>query len=120
MLAILAVLIAVVVKKFYFRRKNVQSSTKTRKNENKGTTTIGSQAAALGFKSVEINLIKKVGSKLEPRNFQVLLASKITRDVLSRSITKRLGRRNRELNVLQSILLKLKEMGGSPFRPRRS
>ena len=59
MTSILAVLLAVVVGKFYFRRKNVQSSTKTRKNENKGTTTIGSQAAALGFKSAEIDLIKK-------------------------------------------------------------
>ena len=57
---------------------------------------------------------------MEPRNSQVLLASKITRDLLSRSITKRLVRRNREPNVLQSILLKLKKMSDSPFRPRRS
>ena len=57
---------------------------------------------------------------MEPRNSQVLLASKITRDLLSRRITKRLQRRNRELNVLQSILLKLNKMSASPFRPRRS
>ncbi len=104
----LAFVIATAVGVYYYNRsqarKAVASEAPRREKE---TRTFVQLAESLGFKTTEIHNLKRIAARLSPKHPDTLLSHKPGREYLVKDLVRRVRRREREIDMLESMVGKL-------------
>lgn len=114
-----AVVVAIVVLARLYNRRQVRIAA-TARAPAAGDPSQGfrKQAVALGFRAGELRTLRQIAGRLAPRSPGTLLANRSGRENLVNDLGKRIRRRQRELDLLNSMLGKLEVAGEDHYHAR--
>ena len=117
-----AVLLALVLAARYYTRKQAADTkpARTQRWTKRGSLTFAQRAAGLGLKAHEIRNLWKVSTKLSPKMPQTLLATTTGMQYLKRNLATRIRKREKEAEMLKSILGKLERSEQGSFLDRET
>lgn len=108
LIVIAVVVVVVIVLVSIFNRATSQRPTLPAKTATKKPKIdFKKHAAQLGFKIAEIKTLRLIAAKVAPQNPSILLTTDEGRERLSTSILDRIGKREREIEILREIQSKL-------------
>lgn len=102
-----------------FKIFSSQSQRERSRNKNApGAGNFNDQAAARGFRQTETKLLAQIAGSMPTNMGNNLLESASGRDYLARDLAKRVSRRQREIELIRRIQIKLEKMGENDLTPR--
>lgn len=117
---VVVVVVVIVLVSIYNRITEQQPAAPTRVAKKKPKIDFKKYAATLGFKIAEIKTLRLIAAKIAPQNPGALLATDEGRERLAANIWERIGKREREIEVLRGIQSKLNLMRDHEMQERET